>query len=67
MPHLFLTSSVHAVAHDLAKRVDLSKGNKLVFITTPAEPEEGDMSWLDDDRNALISSGFKVDDYTITG
>lgn len=34
MKHLFLTSSVHAVAHDIAKRLDLSSRNKLVLNTT---------------------------------
>jgi len=64
---LFLTSSVHAVAHDIAKRADLSKDNNLVFIETAAEPEEGDKEWLENDRQALINAGFKVSNYTITG
>ncbi|MBI2644782.1 hypothetical protein HYW94_01210 [Candidatus Uhrbacteria bacterium] len=51
---LFLTSSVHAVAHDIAKKVDLSKASKLVFIDTAAEPKEGDMTWLKNDRQALV-------------
>lgn len=67
MKQLFLTSSVHAVAHDLAKRVDLSKGNKLVFITTAADIEEGDKTWLKNDRQALVKAGFSVTDYTIVG
>ena len=53
MKRLFLTSSVHAVAHDIAKKVDLSKGNKLVFIVTAADIEEGDKTWLKNDRQAL--------------
>ncbi|KKR29636.1 hypothetical protein A2715_06125 [Candidatus Woesebacteria bacterium RIFCSPHIGHO2_01_FULL_39_32] len=67
MKKLFLTSSVHAVAYDIAKRVDFSKGNKLVFIDTPAEVEEGDKTWLKNDRKALVEAGFDVSDYTITG
>lgn len=70
MKKLFLTSSVHAVAHDIAKRVDLSKGNKLVFINTTAEPKiakGSDMTWLHNDRQALVNAGFEVEDYTITG
>ena len=63
---LFLTSSVHAVAHDIAKKVDLSKKDKLVFITTPPEPEKGDKEWLRNDRQALVDAGFIVQDYTIT-
>lgn len=65
---LFLTSSVSEVGHDIPKYVDLSKGNKLVFIDTAAEPEKGgDMTWLYDDRKALVDAGFEVTDYTITG
>jgi dipeptidase E len=66
---LFLTSSVHAVAHDIAKRVDLSKANKLVFIDTAAEPkgEREDLEWMRNDRQALVDAGFVVSDYTITG
>lgn len=69
MKQLFLTSSVHAVAKDIAKRVDLSKGNRLVFIYTPAEVE-GELAalpWLQDDRQALVNAGFEVQDYTISG
>lgn len=67
MSHLFLTSSVHAVAHDIATRVDFTKGNSLVFIDTPAEAEDGDKQWLLDDRQALVNAGFAVSDYTISG
>lgn len=63
---LFLTSSVHAVAHDIAKKVDLSKANKLVFIDTAAEAEKGDKTWLKNDRQALVDAGFIVSDYSIT-
>jgi len=64
---LFLTSSVSKVAHDIPKHTDLSKGNKLVFIDTAAEPEKGgDITWLIDDRKALVDAGFDVTDYTIT-
>lgn len=67
MKNLFLTSSVHAVANNISKKLNLSTKNKLVFITTPAELETGDMSWLANDRKALVDAGFKVTDYTITG
>lgn len=65
---LFLTSSVHAVAHDIAKKVDLSRADKLVFIDTAAEPkgEREDLEWLRNDRQALVDAGFVVSDYTIT-
>lgn len=66
---LFLTSSVHAVAHDIAKKVNLSKANKLVFIDTASEPkgEREDLEWQKIDRQALADAGFVVSDYTITG
>ena len=64
---LFLTSSVYAVANDIAKRADLSEANKLVFIDTAAEIEEGDKTWLKNDRQALVDAGFVVSDYSITG
>ncbi len=66
---LFLTSSVHAVAQDIATKLDLRRqDNKLVFIDTAAEPEkDDDVSWLENDRQALIDAGFEVTDYTITG
>ncbi len=69
MKQLFLTSSVHAVAHDIAKKVNLSGANKLVFIDTAAEPkgEREDLTWLKNDRKSLVDAGFIVSDYSITG
>lgn len=65
---LFLTSSVHAVANDISKRLNLSKNNRLVFIDTATEPKEEreDLEWLKIDRQALVNAGFNVSDYTIT-
>ncbi|MDD5291502.1 MAG: Type 1 glutamine amidotransferase-like domain-containing protein [Patescibacteria group bacterium] len=66
MENIFLTSSVNISAEDIAKRFNI-KG-KLVFITTASEPKsESDLTWQDDDRNALIKARFDVFDYTITG
>lgn len=67
MKQLFLTSSVHAVAHDLVKKLDLSGGNKLVFINTAAEQEEHDDPWEEEDRAALERAGFETTVYTISG
>ncbi len=68
MKQLFLTSSVHAVAHHIARQIDLSKKNKLTFIYTASEVEEGGLQapWNQNDRKALVQAGFKVQDYTIT-
>lgn len=63
---IFLTSSVHLVAKDIAKKLDLSSGNKLVFINTAAETDD-DLEWMYADRKALVDAGFDVTDYTITG
>ena len=64
---MFLTSSVNTVAHDIKNYIELSKGNKLVFIDTAAEPEkQDDISWLLNDRKSLVDVGFEVTDYTIT-
>lgn len=65
MKRIFLTSSVNKVAEKISKEI-LKEYSKLVFIKTASEVEEGDLSWLKDDRDALISSGFEVHDYTIT-
>ena len=68
MKKLFLTSDAHSVEHDFPNNIDLSKGNKLVFIDTASEPEKGnDITWLINDRKALVNAGFDVTDYTITG
>lgn len=66
---LFLTSSIHAVAKDIAKKLDLSQSNKLIFIDTASEPkgEREDLEWQKIDRQALVDAGFVVSDYTITG
>lgn len=69
MKRLYLTSSIHAVAHRISKDFKLAKGNnRLVFITTASEDKKRiDKSWLINDRNSLIDAGFDVFDYTITG
>jgi len=63
---VYLTSSVQKVAHALSKKID-KKGAKLVFISTAAEVEEGDLKWKEDDKQSLIDAGFQVTEYTITG
>ena len=66
MKQLFLTSSVNMVAHDIATRMD-TKDKKIVFIDTAAEVEEGDKTWLMNDRQSLVDAGFMVTDYTMSG
>lgn len=68
MSTLFLTSNFCTVAPKIATLIESStKPAKALFITTAAEAEEGDKKWLNDDRTALMSLGFEVIDYTITG
>ena len=66
MKQLFLTSSISKVAHDIALKLDFSRGNRLVFIDTAAEPKKGDKTWLKNHHDALLQSGFEVERYTIT-
>ncbi len=65
MRRLFLTSSIHAVAHHIASQLDISR-NKLVFIDTAVEPDGRNKEWLKRDRNSLVVEGFDVTDYTLT-
>jgi len=65
MKRLFLTSSVNMCAKEVAAEIGKT-GLTLVFINTAAEIEEGEKSWEDDDRTALIEAGFVVTDYTIS-
>jgi dipeptidase E len=66
---LYLTSSVHAVAQNIANRLTPGAAKKLVFIYTASEPkgEQADLEWQVRDRQALVDAGFQVSDYTITG
>lgn len=68
MKTLFLTSNAYTVINDIVQRFDRSpKGMRLVFITTAAEGEGGDQTWLNQDRDALTGVGFEVTDYTLSG
>ncbi|MCA9368680.1 MAG: Type 1 glutamine amidotransferase-like domain-containing protein [Pseudomonadales bacterium] len=65
MKRLILTSSTHTVSDHWVQHLDLKKENKLAFITTPADAEEGDRQWLMDDRDSLVAAGLDVTDYSI--
>lgn len=65
---LFLTSSNNFITPDLVKHLDRSPAEmRLTFIPTAAEVEKGDLQWLNDDRQALVGAGLKVQDFTLTG
>ena len=71
MKRLFLTSSVgtKGVAESIYRKLSPGKKLKTAFITTPVETEDEqkDLSWLDEDRDALNRAGFVTFDYTISG
>jgi len=65
--HLLLASSLESTAQQIGKQLrpeDLELG---LFVTTASEGEEGDKSWLEDDRQAALKAGFKLNEYTFTG
>lgn len=70
MKNLFLTSSIGTpgVADSIRSRLPGTAPLKTAFITTPVETksEQEDLSWLDDDKNAMRRAGFDFFEYTIT-
>lgn len=69
MNNIYLTSSIHRVAQDIADKLTTDDfwGRRLCFIITASEQDTEDLEWRDNDRNALIAAGFEVEDYTFTG
>lgn len=66
MKTLFLTSSAQKVMHKVITQFPDGYRNKTAFITTAAEGEEGDKSWLLNDRSALEKVGLQTFEYTLT-
>jgi dipeptidase E len=67
---LILTSSNNYVTSHFLPRLHRpapASEIRLTFIPTAAEVEEGSLSWLHDDRQALVDAGFPVTDFTLTG
>jgi dipeptidase E len=65
---LILTSSNNYVTpHFLPRLPRAASEMRLTFVPTAAEVEEGNLSWLHDDRQALVEAGFQVSDFTLTG
>jgi len=65
---LLLTSSNCFVTKDFLRHLPKKPQDlRLTFIPTAAEVETGSLSWLDDDRQALIDAGFPVTDFTFVG
>jgi len=68
MPQLFLTSSSDYVMDDIIKKLPKSPTDyNVAFINTAAEVEEGDHWWVRAEKDKLISVGFKIDEFSITG
>lgn len=66
--HIFLTSSATYTAKHLGKKLHAKQRKlKTLFITTAADGEAGDKSWLQADRQALVDGGFQLTDYTVVG
>ena len=66
MKNIFLTSSVHAVAGDIATKV---KPSNILFINTAAELDynkKEEPQWIVDDRQALETVGFKLTNFTFS-
>ena len=70
MQHLFLTSSVGVagVGESIRKRLGHDRALRTAFIITPVEgdADQGDLSWVQEDRDGLKNNGFITFDYTIT-
>jgi len=68
MPQLFLTSSSDYVMDDIIKKLPKSPADyNVAFVSTAAEVEEGDHWWVRAEKDKLISVGFKIDEFSITG
>lgn len=68
MKQLFLASNISVTAKSIIN--DLSgdiRGQKLVYISTASEPDEGDKTWEKHDMEIFAGAGFDVTEYTLTG
>jgi dipeptidase E len=67
MSQIFLTAAANHVLSDLITHLPKPPSEyKVAFIPTAAEVEEGELLWLKADKDALISQGFDVEEFTIT-
>jgi len=67
-PSVFLASSISDTGRDIPRWLKRpATETKLGFITTASEVEEGDKTWLSEDRQALVDAGFEVQNYSVTG
>lgn len=67
MKRLFLASSVITVAHLIGDEVrEHDLGQRILYIPTAAEVEDGDHWWLDADKHALTNAGFLLEELSLT-
>lgn len=68
MTQLFLTSSGDYVLDDIVKHLPMKPSEyKLAFINTAAEVVEGGHWWVRKEKEKLLSTGFQVEEFSITG
>lgn len=66
--HLFLTSSIHGVAREIAAQIDSSARSRGVFITTGVKDKvHVDLAWHERNIVAMREAGFVFDYYDIAG
>lgn len=64
---LILTSNSYSVTQSFIKNLPKKPSElKLTFIPTAAEAEEGDLSWLNQDKESLVNVGFEVQEFSLT-
>lgn len=68
MKHLFLTSQVQYVAHDIGPKIDSKlKANAVFIITAIKDKEHADLDWHYKNKSNMESVGFKFTVYDIGG
>jgi len=66
MKRIFLTSSAHKVARNIARDIGNARGMKLALINTPIEFNIREADFLDKYKVAFKKEGFVISDYTIS-
>lgn len=68
MKRLFLTSQVQHVAHSIAEKLGDEISKQCVYITTSFhDRNRSNMDWQIKNRASLVSTGFNLTDYDISG
>jgi len=68
MTQLFLASSCDYVLDDIVRYLPKKPDQyNLAFINTAAEVEKSDHWWVKKEKDKLLSAGYAVDEFTVTG